>query len=44
MEKERDLLRMITVALKKRKAAGIIVKEEKKVIIIAIPSINDTRI
>jgi hypothetical protein len=29
MEEERGLLRIITVALKKRKAAGILVKEAK---------------
>jgi hypothetical protein len=30
MEKEKGLLRIITVALKKRKAAGVLMKEVKK--------------
>jgi hypothetical protein len=41
MEEEKGLLRMITVALKKRKAAGILVKEAKKSDNKAIPSMRD---
>jgi len=33
---------MITVALKEREAAGILVDEAKKVAMIAIPSMSDT--
>lgn len=42
MEKVKDLLRTITVALKKGKAAGILVNEAKKVTVITIPSMSDS--
>ena len=44
MEKEKGLLRIITVALKKKKEAGTPVKEANKVTTIAIPSMSDSRL